>query len=161
MTVLSTPLTIGITVTFMFHSFSSSEARSWYLSHALLSFSFTLCRSRTTKSINRQILFFVLLIVTRAGLLTEIRLSVCISKSQRSLCVSFSKTNSWLCKCHFFVWSKLNFLHNYQWITYLTLSCLVLYPLCATLLHSLIMCFIIIIIVVIVYSLRVFQISVS
>ena len=31
-TVLSTPITIGITVTFMFHSFFSSLARSWYLS---------------------------------------------------------------------------------------------------------------------------------
>ena len=40
LTVPSTPITIGITVIFMFHSFFCSLARSWYLSLFLLSFSY-------------------------------------------------------------------------------------------------------------------------
>ena len=40
---------------------------------------------------------------------------------------------------HLFVWSNLNFLHNTQWITFPTQSCLVLYSFCANLQHSLIM----------------------
>ena len=41
-TVPSAPITIGITITFMFHSFFSSLARSTYLPLFLFSFSFTL-----------------------------------------------------------------------------------------------------------------------
>ena len=52
-----------------------------------------------------------------------------ISKSQRIFGVSFSKTDSWLCIYHLFVWSNLNFLHNFQWITPPTQTCLVLYSL--------------------------------
>ena len=37
---------------------------------------------------------------------------------------------------YLFVWSNLNFLHTSQWITSPTLLCLVLYSLCANLLHS-------------------------
>ena len=39
-----------------------------------------------------------------SGRLAEIR---CIWKSQRILCVSFSRMNSWLCIYHLFVWSNL------------------------------------------------------
>ena len=77
--------------------------------------------------------------ITRSGCLAEIRWSVCISKSQRSLCVSFSRMDSVLWIYHLFVWSNLNFLHNSQWITLPTESCLFLCSLCANLLHSLIM----------------------
>ena len=42
-TVPSAPITIGITITFMFDSFFSSLARSTYLSFFSLSFSFTVC----------------------------------------------------------------------------------------------------------------------
>ena len=52
--------------------------------------------------------------------------------------VSFSRTDGGLCKYHLFVWSNLIFLHNSQWITLPTLSCLVLYSFCADFLHSLI-----------------------
>ena len=44
-----------------------------------------------------------------------------------------------LCLYHLSVWSNFNFLHNSQWITFPTQSCLVLYSFCANLLHSLIM----------------------
>ena len=67
------------------------------------------------------------------------RWSVCMSKSHRRLCMSFSKTGAGLCIYHLLVWSNLNFLHISRWITLPTQSCLVLYSLCANLLHSLIM----------------------
>ena len=104
-----------------------------------------------------------MLITIRSGLLAEIRWSVCMSKSHRSLCVSFSRTAAGLCLYHLFVWSNLNFL-NFVYISYCystivlllikysclikqfahsstlpTQSCLVLYSFCANLLHSLIM----------------------
>ena len=61
-----------------------------------------------------------------------------MSKSHRSLCVSFSKTGAGLCIYHLFVWSNLNSLLISQWINLPTQSCLVLYSFCANLLHSLI-----------------------
>ena len=81
-TVPKAAITIGIIVTCMFHSFFFS-----------LSFSFILWSARTAKSTILLILFFFsLLIVIRSGLLAEIKWSVRMSKSQRSLCVSFSRT---------------------------------------------------------------------
>ena len=53
------PITIGIIVTFMFHSFFNSLARSRYLSLFSHSFSFILWSVGTAKSINLQISFFV------------------------------------------------------------------------------------------------------
>ena len=83
--------------------------------------------------------FFFLLIIMRSGLLAGIRWSVCMLKSQRSLCESFSRTGAGLCIYHLFVWSNWNFLHISQWITLPTQSCLALYSFCSNLLHSLIM----------------------
>ena len=54
-----TPITIGITVTFMFHSYFNSQARSWYLSFFPHSFSFILWSAGTEKFTIRQVLFFV------------------------------------------------------------------------------------------------------
>ena len=132
------PITIGIIVTFMFHSFFNSLARSRYLSLFSHSFSFILWSAETAKSTILQILCFLLIII-RSGLRAEIRWSVCISKSHRSLCVSFSRTGSGLCIYHLLALSNLNFLHISQWTTLPTLSCLALYSFCANLLHSLIM----------------------
>ena len=88
-TVPNAPITIGIIVTFMFHSFFNSLARSRYLSFFSDSFSFILWSAGTAKSTILQILFFFffffLLIIIRSGLLAEIRWSVCMSKSHRSL----------------------------------------------------------------------------
>ena len=70
--------------------------------------------------------------------LAKIRGSVCISKPQRSLCISFSRTDSRLYIYHLFVWSNFNFLHNSRWIALHTQSCLVLYSFCANLPHALI-----------------------
>ena len=110
------PITIGIIVTFMFHSFFNSLSKSRYLSFFSHSFSFILWSAGTAKSIILQILFFLLIII-RSGLLVEIMWSVCMSKSHRSLCVSFSKTGGGLCIYFLLVRSNWNFLHISQWIT--------------------------------------------
>ena len=110
-TVPKVPITIGIIVTFMFHSFFNSLARSRDLSFFSHSFSFILWSAGTAKSTILQIFFFLLLIIIRSGLLAEIRLSVCMSKSHRSLRVSFSRTGAGLCIYHLLVWSNLNFSH--------------------------------------------------
>ena len=54
----------------------------------------------------------------------------------RSLCSSFSWTDSGLCIFHLFIWSNISFLHSSQWITLPTQSCLVSYSFSANLLHS-------------------------
>ena len=84
-------------------------------------------------------LSLLLLTITSYGHLAKIRWSVYISKSLTSLCVSFSRTDSELCTYYLFVWSNFIFLHDSQWITLPTQSCLVLYSFCDNLLHSLIM----------------------
>ena len=58
-----------------------------------------------------------------------------LSKSHRSLCVSFSRRDVGFCIYCLFVWSNFNFLDISPWITLLTQSCLVLYSFCANLLH--------------------------
>ena len=116
-TVPSAPITISITITFMFQSFFSSLARSRYLSLFLFSFTFTLWSAGTAEfTIRRVHFFFGGVTISRSGRLAKIRWSVCISKFQRILCVSFSRTDSELCIYHLFVWSNLNFLHNSLWI---------------------------------------------
>ena len=62
------PITIGIIVTFIFHSFFNSLARSRYLSFFSLSFRFILWSPGTAKSTILQILFFLLIII-RSGLI--------------------------------------------------------------------------------------------
>ena len=57
-TVPSVPISISITVTFIFHSFFNSLARSKYLSFFWLSFNFTLWLARIAKSTILQVLFF-------------------------------------------------------------------------------------------------------
>ena len=78
-------------------------------------------------------------IIIRSGRLAEIRWAVCISKSQKGLCVSFTRTDFGWCLYHLFVLSNFNFLHSSLWVYLPTQSCLVLYFFCAYLLHSIIM----------------------
>ena len=70
-TVQKAPITISIIVTFMFHSFFNSLARSRYLSFFSHSFSFILWSSGQQ---SRQFckFSFLLLIIIRSGLLAEI-----------------------------------------------------------------------------------------
>ena len=80
------------------------------------------------------------MLIIRCGLLAEIKPSVCMSKSQMSLLVPFSRTDAGLWRIYrLFVWSNLNFLYISQLIILPTTSCLILYSFCANLLHSLIM----------------------
>ena len=88
-TVPKAPITIGIIVTCMFHSFSNSLARSRYLSFFSHSFSFILRSARTAKSTILQVLFFLLIII-RSGLLAGIRWSVFIIIIIIIIIVSFS-----------------------------------------------------------------------
>ena len=115
-TALNAPITIGINVTFMFHIFFNSLARSRYLSffsHSFCFIQFYFVVSWDSKVHNfASSLFFV-----RFGRLAEIRWSVCMSKSHRSFWVLFCRTDAGLCIYPLFVWSNLNFLHNSQWIT--------------------------------------------
>ena len=71
------PITIG---TFMFYSFFNSLARLRYLSFFSLSFRFILWSAGTAKSTTLQILFFLLIIIIRSGLLARIRWSICMLK---------------------------------------------------------------------------------
>ena len=99
-TVQKEPITIGIIVTFMFHSFFHFLCKVEVL---IPSFCFTVWSAGTAKSTIQQVLFFFLfsfffffffsLIFTRYGRLAKISWSICISKSQRSLSVSFSRTD--------------------------------------------------------------------
>ena len=95
------PITIGTIVTFMFPSFFNSLERSRYLSFFSLSFWFILWSGGTARSTILQIFFFFFLIIMRSGLLAGIRWSVCMLKSHRRLCVSFSRTGAGLC-----IWSN-------------------------------------------------------
>ena len=63
------PITIGIIVTFMFHSFFNSLARSRYLSFFSPSFRFILWSAGTAKSTILQILFFCWLLLSLLFLL--------------------------------------------------------------------------------------------
>ena len=80
------PITVGMTVTFMFYNFFNSRARSWYLSSFSFSFNFTQWSARTAKSTILQVLIFLLIIIW-FGRLVEVRWSVCISKP-RGVCAS-------------------------------------------------------------------------
>ena len=67
----------------------------------LRDFNFTLWSARTAKFTIRQVFFFLLLLVIiRSGRLPVIRWSVCMSKSQRSLCVSSDRTDAYTICSH-------------------------------------------------------------
>ena len=139
-TVPKAPITIGIIVTFTLHCFFHSLARSRYLSFFFHILSVLFCGQQGQQCWQFcKFSFFLWLINIRSCFLAEIRWSVCMSKSHRSLYVSFSRTGARLCIYHLFVWSNFNFLHISQWITLPIQSCLVLYSFCANWLHSLIM----------------------
>ena len=56
-TVPKAPITTGIIVTFMFHSFFNSLARSWYLFFFSFSLNFSMWSAGTAKSTILQVLF--------------------------------------------------------------------------------------------------------
>ena len=96
LTVPRAPITFGIIVTFMFYSFFTSPKRCRYIFLFTYSFNFTLLPAGTAKSIILQVICFLLIII-RSSRLAEIRWPVCIQKFQKSLCISFSRTDSRRC----------------------------------------------------------------
>ena len=116
-TVSKAPITIGIIVTFMFLSFFQFSSKVEVLILLVTFLQFYSVVSRGSKVDNFASFLFLLLIIIRSGFLADIRWSARMSKSHRSLCVSFSRTDTGLCYYHLFVWSNLNFLHISQWIT--------------------------------------------
>ena len=76
--------------------------------------------------VDNFVCFFFLLIIS-SGRLAEIKWSVRMSKSQRTLCVILQDW-CWVMNIPFVRMANLNFLHNSQWITQPTNSYLVLYP---------------------------------
>ena len=72
-TVPRASITIGITVSFIFHSFFNSLARFRYLYFFSLSFNFTLWSAGTAKSTIRQVLSFFVWIILRPSRLADIR----------------------------------------------------------------------------------------
>ena len=113
-TVPKAPITTGTIVTFSFHSFFQFSSKVVVLISLFTFFQFYSVVSRDRKVNNWANVLF-LLIITRTGLLAEIRGSVCISKSHRSLCVSFSRTGAGLCIYHLLTWSNVNFLNISPW----------------------------------------------
>lgn len=120
------PSALIITVTFMFHNFINSFARLKYFLSDLLC---CLLLQQNPISLIPQ------------GLAWIRWWSPWISKFQRILYISFSRTASDRYIYHWSVQLKCNHLHSSQWITFSSHSCLFLYSLWSTWLHSLIMWF--------------------
>ena len=89
-----TLITIAIIVTFMFQSFQfPCKALGIILLFTFFQFQSVVCRDIKVNNSASSLSFLLI----RAGRLAGIRWSVCISKSQRSLCVLFCSTDSGLC----------------------------------------------------------------
>ena len=123
--------------------FFNSLTRSRYLSIFSHSFTFTQWSAGTENSTIWQdlsiyfYLFIFLVDYYKVWSSGRDLVIVDISKSQRTLCVSFSRADAGLCIYHLFIRSNSNFLHNSKWITFSTQLCLVLYSFSTDFLHSL------------------------
>ena len=111
LTVPKAPITTGIIVTFMFNCFFPFPSKVPVFILLFTFIQFYSGVSRESKVHNSANSLFWLLIIMRSGLLAEIRRSVCMSNSHRSLCVSFSRTDAGLCTYQLFVWSNFNLFH--------------------------------------------------
>ena len=102
------PITIGISVTCMFHSFFQFSSKVVICVLLFTFFQFYSVVSRNSK-IDNFANSLVLLIIIRSGLLAAITWSVCSSKSHRSLCVSFSWTGaeSYIYRLFVFSWNNI------------------------------------------------------
>ena len=85
-------ITFGTIVTFMFHSFFKVEVLIFLFTFLQI---YSVVRQDSKVDNFANSLFF--LIIIRSSLLAGIRWSVCMFKSHRSLCVSFSRTRAELC----------------------------------------------------------------
>ena len=83
------PITIGTIVSFMFHCFFNSLARSRYLSFFSLSFRIILWSAGTAMSTILQIFFFFfLLIIMRSGFLVGIKWSSNNNNNNNGICTT-------------------------------------------------------------------------
>ena len=112
------PSTISFTVILIFRSFFLVIRQGPSICLSFCCLNFFLCNLLERQN-TLNIKFFFLLLNTWSGFLARIRRSVCILKFWRNL---FSKPDFTLCIYYLVVWSNFNLLHNYQWITLLTLS---------------------------------------
>ena len=103
------------------------QGRSTYPSFRFLSILLGGLPRQQSQQFGKLSFFVFSLIITRSGRLAEIRWSVFISRSQRSLYVSFSGADSRLCIHYLFACSNFNFLHSSQWIPFPTQSYLVFF----------------------------------
>ena len=127
-TVPKAPLTIGIIVTIIFHSFFYCLARSTYFSFFSHYFSFILWSVGTVKSSTLQIFFCCFLFnIIRPGILVEIRWSVFMWKSHMGTCLSFLRRAAVMCIYHIFVWSNAHFPVDHIAQTFV---CSIIYLLC-------------------------------
>ena len=125
--VQSAPITIDISITFMFNGFLVLWlGLSTCNSFCFLWFSF--CGPPGWQSPLFGRFSFLCFTLTWSGLLARIRWSVCISKSQRILWVSFSSTDFGLFIHHLVEWTNFSFLHNSQWFIFPP-SCVLSYTL--------------------------------
>ena len=127
--VLSSPITIGTTVTFMFQSFFSSLARSKYSLFALFDFHSVVHRDtkdHCSAGFLFSFFFFFFFFVGR-----ELLLGLVVWPGLDDLFVSsnpreFYASHSFLCIYHLVVRLNFNLFHNFQSIAFPTQSCLVL-----------------------------------
>ena len=125
------PSTIGITVTFMFHCFFNSLARSRYLSFFSLTFNFTLWSAGTVLYLASWRFLVDYYLVWSSSRDEVIRLYLKIP--EEFVCVILQVVH-----IPFIHVVKLQCLPRFP-VDHLVQPCLVLYSLCANLLHSLIM----------------------
>ena len=82
-----------------------------------------------------------MLIFSWSCLQAWIRWSICISKSQRNWCITFSMMDSGLCWYYLFACLNFKHLHISHWNTFSIQSCLIWYSYCGILLHLLMVWF--------------------
>ena len=121
------PITIGINVTFIFHSFYQFHCKFdlyifIFILIFMLRFIFFQFYSRVRQD-SKVHNFAICYKVWSSGRDSVI---CCMSKSHRCGCAPFPRTDVGLCIYDLLVWSNLIFLHHSQWITLLTHSCLLL-----------------------------------
>ena len=136
MTILSAPIIISVTFTFMLHSYLFL-ARSRYLSFFSLSFSFTRRSAGTAMSTIPQVIYFfflLLLTIIGSGCLAE----MFVSQNHKDFSRLIFLDGIWVVHTQF-AWSDFNFLHIFWWITLPTKSWQVLYSVCVNLFHLLTM----------------------
>ena len=105
------PMTIGVIVTFMFHSFFQFPSKFKVLIFLFTFLQFYFVISRDSKVDKFENYLFLLLIIIKCGLLSRLGdQSVC--QSPVGFFVSFSWTDAGLCIYHLFVWSNLRLINN-------------------------------------------------